>query len=384
MHLDTLPATLELPRRYSFRFVEVTVIDTSPKWQACFSAPFVEAISSADDRRLPKAPQVDPMLQKIYQVSVRTLHECMQTVFEDGPKRDRRLWIGDLHLQALADYATYNQCDLVKRCLYLFAGLTAKDGRVPANVFTNGEPQPDDTFLFDYSLFFVSILSDYYAQTQDENTLGQLMPIAKQQIDLALEYVDHGGALILPKSWPVFVDWSDTFDKQTCAQMILIYALKQLIAFPNCPNLESYQSALIRLSNNVLKKRRDNGLFVSGTAAEVNIATQAWAVLAGVLPQEENQHLMQQAVKQLFPILGIVTPYMYHFIVQALFESNMQVEAIDLMKQYWGKMVELGADTFWEIFDPNEPSYSPYGNTLISSYCHAWGCTPAYLMTTYC
>lgn len=62
----------------------------------------------------------------------------------------------------------------------------------------------------------------------------------------------------------------------------------------------------------------------------------------------------------------------------------MQVEAIGLMKQYWGKMVELGADTFWEIFDPNEPSYSPYGNTLISSYCHAWGCTPAYLMTTYC
>ena len=39
-------------------------------------------------------------------VSQRTLRDCMQTVFEDGPKRDRRLWLGDLRLQALANYAT--------------------------------------------------------------------------------------------------------------------------------------------------------------------------------------------------------------------------------------------------------------------------------------
>ena len=31
VHIDELPATLELPRRYSFRYVELKVIDTSPK-----------------------------------------------------------------------------------------------------------------------------------------------------------------------------------------------------------------------------------------------------------------------------------------------------------------------------------------------------------------
>lgn len=39
LHLDTLPTTLQLPRRYSCRYVELTVIDTSPKWQASFSSP---------------------------------------------------------------------------------------------------------------------------------------------------------------------------------------------------------------------------------------------------------------------------------------------------------------------------------------------------------
>ena len=36
---------------------------------------------------------------------------------EDGPKRDRRLWLGDLRLEALANYETYRNFDLVKRLL---------------------------------------------------------------------------------------------------------------------------------------------------------------------------------------------------------------------------------------------------------------------------
>lgn len=63
----------------------------------------------------------DNTLKAIYDVSVKTLLDCMQTVFEDGPKRDRRLWLGDLRLQALANYYTFNDLSLVKRCLYLLA-----------------------------------------------------------------------------------------------------------------------------------------------------------------------------------------------------------------------------------------------------------------------
>ncbi|MFR6136264.1 MAG: hypothetical protein ACLUI0_06370 [Blautia massiliensis (ex Durand et al. 2017)] len=61
----------------------------------------------------------DEMAKKLDRVSLRTLQNCMQDVFEDGPKRDRRLWLGDLRLQALANYETFKNYDLVKRCLYL-------------------------------------------------------------------------------------------------------------------------------------------------------------------------------------------------------------------------------------------------------------------------
>jgi hypothetical protein len=43
-------------------------------------------------------------------------------------------------------------------------------------------------------------------------------------------------------------------------------------------------------------------------------------------------------------------------------------------------MVEAGADTFWEVSDPSNALLSPYDNVLINSYCHAWSCTPTYLV----
>jgi len=43
-------------------------------------------------------------------------------------------------------------------------------------------------------------------------------------------------------------------------------------------------------------------------------------------------------------------------------------------------MVKAGADTFWEVYDPSNADLSPYGSTLVNSYCYAWSCTPAYLL----
>ena len=72
-----------------------------------------------------------PLLRRIDEVSIATLRDCMQTSFEDGPRRDQRLWVGDLRLQALTNYVTYKANDLVKRCLYLFAAnpRTGRTGR---------------------------------------------------------------------------------------------------------------------------------------------------------------------------------------------------------------------------------------------------------------
>lgn len=51
-----------------------------------------------------------------------------------------------------------------------------------------------------------------------------------------------------------------------------------------------------------------------------------------------------------------------------------------LLHSYWGGMLQKGADTFWEVHIPGDEQASPYKSHLMNSYCHAWSCTPAYLL----
>lgn len=388
IHLDVLPAKLSLPRRYSCRYIELKVIDTSPKWKASFTNPTFITESSVTEEQVVPSALSDEMLKKIYNVSVKTLADCMQTVFEDGPKRDRRLWIGDLRLQALTNYVTFADLTLTKRCLYLFGGMTTSEGKIAANVFTEPKLVPDDTFLFDYSIFFAAILFDYFQETNDQEVLIDLYQIAKKQIDMALQLVDKDGRLCLVEEWPVFIDWSNEFEKTTAGQATLIYSLRRFLYLAkevNDSELKKYETMLDKLvlfSKTVLFDENKKQFIVEKNG-EINVASQVWMVLAEVFDLKQNSEIMLKMIATQFPITGIATPYMYHHVVEALFVAGLSEQAVEQMKNYWGAMIELGADTFWEAFKPEDPNFSPYGSPIISSYCHAWSCTPAYLIKKY-
>jgi hypothetical protein len=161
INIDVLPSTVELPRRYAFRFVKVAVVDTSPNYAVRLDRVQATALSSAGEDP-PALPQSTPaLLRQIDAVSIRTLRDCMQTVFEDGPKRDRRLWIGNLRLQALTNYATFRNYDLVKRCLYLFAAFPREDGMVSACVFEDPQPHRGREYIADYAALYAAAVWDY-------------------------------------------------------------------------------------------------------------------------------------------------------------------------------------------------------------------------------
>ena len=149
--MDVLPSEVKLSRRYAFHFVKIDILALSSKYRLVVEDAAAETTSSADDAMIENV-RLEPEDARIDQVSLRTIRNCMQDFFEDGPKRDRRLWLGDLRLQALTNSVTYRNFDLVKRCLYLFAGTADENGRVAACLFTEPEIEADDTFMFDYSL----------------------------------------------------------------------------------------------------------------------------------------------------------------------------------------------------------------------------------------
>ena len=148
IHADVLPAVVSLPRRYAFRYVKIDILALSSKFQLVIEDATAETTTSADDSVIVPL-HCDGLDGKIDRIALRTLRSCMQDFFEDGPKRDRRLWMGDLRLQALTDSVTYRNFDLVKRCLYLFAGTVNDEGRIAACLFTEPEIEADDTYLLD-------------------------------------------------------------------------------------------------------------------------------------------------------------------------------------------------------------------------------------------
>ena len=89
------PATVELSRRVAFRYVKIELLAWSSFDFAVTGMRF-RSVTSASGEPKPLASTADPTIVRINRIGLATLAECMQTVYEDGPKRDRRLSIGDL------------------------------------------------------------------------------------------------------------------------------------------------------------------------------------------------------------------------------------------------------------------------------------------------
>lgn len=87
MHFDLIPAEYTLPRRYSFQYVRIEVLDISSKFDLIIEDAKAIAVSSADGSRLVSYDNTDEELVNIDRIACATLHDCMQEVFEDGPKK---------------------------------------------------------------------------------------------------------------------------------------------------------------------------------------------------------------------------------------------------------------------------------------------------------
>lgn len=385
INVDDIPQTLTLPRRYAFRYVKIAVVSCSTHGKFGFSGIHAEAISSADDSRLSPFTPRNAEEEAIDRVARRTLRDCMQTVFEDGPKRDRRLWLGDLRLQALANYATYRNYELVKRCLYLLAGTATPEGLVATCAFERPQPTRGGNSILDYTALFAPTVLEYLEASGDRATAEDLWPLVLKQLDFTLEPVNLDGLFLPPKSWWLFVDWHRTLDKQAPEQGIVLCGVRATLRLADRLGKASEVGFIPQIVSRMESAARSHlwdeslGLFVSGPKREVSWASQTWMVLAGVPSAGQARQAMSQ-VAQHPGAEKPVTPYMHHYVVEALIAAGLSSEASRYLQAYWGGMIAKGADTFWEVFVPGDDLLSPYKSHLMNSYCHAWSCTPTYLL----
>lgn len=372
---------LRLERRYAFRYLKLKVTVNS-SYKVALRSVSCDTVTAANWQRVtPLGSRYDQLDGAIHQTGLATLAACMQETFEDGPKRDRRLWLGDLRLQALANYASFNNCALVKRCLLMFAAAANSEGGIPGCVYP-GSPRPlAGNFTFDYSVLFGDILLDYVQASGDEPTGRELFPVARRQIELALREVRNGCYRFSGGYW-LFIDWKDGLERECAAHCLIRYALLRTMELAQRLGLESQMESLaafaepMRTAGNRQWFDNASGYFVCGSSRQISWASQIWAAFAGMLPPTETCALLKRTLGNAaaVPPGG---PFLQNQMALVLQQYGLHDEAYRLTRSYWGKMVTLGADTFWEVFDPDNPMLSPYGDPIVNSHCHAWS-TPVF------
>jgi alpha-L-rhamnosidase len=385
INVDWLPTDVELPRRYSFRYLKIEVLGTSPKYKVRFKDVRVRAVSAVSPHlavAVPKLEVEDSELVDIDRISQVTLRDCMQTVFEDGPRRDRRLWLGDLRLQALANYCTFKDYDLVRRCLYLFATLPREDGSLPACIFEKPKLSPASDYIVDYDALFGPTVYDYTLASGDHETAIELWPTVLGSMKMALAHLDENGRFNsnATAAWK-FLDWSDGLETDAGMHGLVLFCCKEI------NKLAALISKPVPFADIVSKMTtaalcfydESRGVFVSGLNRQISWSSQAWLGLAGAMDPQSCLNAITAAMadpKAMKPL----TPYAYHHVAEGLARNGGEKQCLELMKEYWGGMVKAGADTFWECFNAEDSRKSPYGDCHNNSYCHAWSCTPSYLL----
>ena len=388
----TMPATMTIPRRVSFRYVKIELIATPPGYDFCISGMKCDAVTSAVNTPEELSTTTPQLFKDIDRVSLNTLKECMQTVYEDGPKRDQRLWLGDLYLEALANNYSFKQYDLTKRCLYLLASLSEHNGKLNATVFEAPEPKPQARqHLYDYSFLFGVTLKDYLLETGDRETAEDLWPVVKKQLESAYKYLQDDGMMNYEQAsreWWIFFDWKDGLHREVAFHGVTIFAFREAYELAQLLNKENEVSqlpGLIKKMKKAVRKHYYNpktGLFTGILNDQVSYASQIWMVLSEVPTQKEAQRALR-ALKTTENVCTPGAPYLFHYYIEALIKSGLKEEAKKEMAEYWGGMIHKGADTFWEVYDPRNEYLSPYNFYPVNSYCHAWSCTPTYFIRKY-
>ena len=304
-------------------------------------------------------------INRIWQTAVKTVYLCMQEFVWDGIKRDRLVWLGDMHPEISVILSAFGAADCVPRSLDI--------GRSDTNPWINGIPS--------YSMQWIRNHYLWYMQTGDLAYLEEQKEYMCDLISRFCQKITENGDMDFER---YFVDWSSnkTPYEKAGFRAVAILALKEAAVL--CRALNETENATL-CENTVINLKKQCEPY------EGNKQIAALCALAG-LDSAEKIHenvLLPGGANGLSTFLGYYT-------LLAMDEVSTE-DALSVMQEYWGAMLSFGATTFWEDFDIEWTKHAapidapvPEGKDdihgdfgkfcytqLRHSLCHGWASGPA-------
>jgi len=357
-----------------FRFVKVELLEPNKE----LKLKEVRAISvKRDIPSLGSFKSNDERLNKIWETGAYTVHLNMQNFLWDGIKRDRLVWVGDMYPEVMTILSVFGDDEVVPKSLNVIRDIT----QLPN--WMNG--------MCSYSMWWILINYQWYMNSGDLAYLRSNQDYLFNLLDLLQTKIDPKGKEVLDGGGR-FLDWPTSPNTEAIhagLQSMMVMCFEDGVKIANTLGNQE-KSAQYEKAVKLLKKHVPD--------PNNNKSGAALLALSGL----EDAKKINNKYLKVNPNEGISSYYGY-FVLNARAEAGDYKGALDVIRNYWGGMLDLGATTFWEDFDMKwlenaarideiTPDgkvdvHAKYGNYcykgLRNSFCHGWASGPTTWLSQY-
>ena len=263
-------------------------------------------------------------LNNIWMTGAYTVHLNMQEYLWDGIKRDRLVWVGDLHPEVMTVNTVFGNQEVVRKSLDL-----AKE-RTPLPGWMNG--------MSSYSIWWILIQHDWFMYQGDRVYLEAQKDYLKGLLDFMKTKVGHDGKENLDGGR--FLDWPSSENREGIHAGLQAMMVMGFDAGANlCDILGEKEAA---------KSSREMAALMRKYVPSANECKQAAALMAmaGIIPaQKANDEVLSVGGAKNF------STFYGYYMLEAQAMAGAYQTAIDNIRTYWGGMLDFGATTFWEDFN---------------------------------
>ena len=319
-------------------------------------------------------------INAIWNVAEHTFRLCSGIFFIDGVKRDKWIWSGDAYQSFFVNQYLFADPDIDQRTLI------ALRGNDPMTTHINT--------IMDYSLFWILGIKKHYEAYGDLRFVKQMYPKMCSLMGFCQKQTDEHGFIVGRKKDWVYIDWAD-FDKEgpVCAEQMLYAACwkaMEEISVLLGEDSQKFQENYAQLKETIpaFFWDEEKGAFIDSYVSGKRHVTRhanIFAVLYDIADDMQQENIIQNVINN-DEIPAITTPYFNFFALDMLCQMGKFQEVWDTLHNYWGGMLDRGAVTFWEEYDPMVPvkaQYDMYGDRFGKSLCHAWSASPIYFLARY-
>ncbi|RFM25634.1 alpha-L-rhamnosidase-related protein [Deminuibacter soli] len=303
-----------------FRFVNITLVDTFAELKlkevsAMFAfqdIPYIGSFSCSDS-----------LLNKIWRTGAYTVHLNMQDYLWDGIKRDRLVWVGDMHPEVATINAVFGDNPAVTK------SLDRSRDDTPLPQWMNG--------ISTYSMWWILIQRDWYYHNGDTVYLRKQAPYLRQLLRLLCSKTDHQNSEHLDGMR--FLDWPSSQDSLAIHAGLQAMMVLSLQAGADLSRQLGDASTAAHCDATITRLKKH--------IPDANGSKQAAALLAlsGLWPAEKANAILSKDGAQRF------STFYGYYMLQAQAMAGDYTGALNNIRSYWGGMLQMGATTFWEDFD---------------------------------